>query len=462
MRVLTRVPLFAGLVFAPTLTFGQAIGLPAAGVQAPSPDYAQRAPIDVKNVPLGYAPGSITLDAATGAAIDAPVGSGASNSARPSGSSFPGNDDQFDIDNARPNRSTVDGLDTLATFDGMFVAQAGPTTGRNYRFTMIGNDPRLGGTTPYPANISEVSLQLLNADGTVFKEVPFAPFEKLTLESPNFEPLNYRSGAHIEFADAVHRAEFYNTMKNDWHTLLIPKVKNKVTLSVPYYVNLRKPDGTVIKARAYFSGTASDGNTFVLMLQPLFNFIFDNQVVNEINAGNFTTNGVNSLLFPNTFLYGLNQSNPNLPGSCCVLGFHTYFMDSGFPEPRWVTQYASYISPGLFGGGFEDVTAFSHETSEAFDDPWVDNPTPNWQFPGVPANSKTCQANLEVGDPVEVVGNSTAAIEVKEGKFDKIYHPQNEALYQWFNMGATSSAIDGAYSFPDETALPHSALPCPQ
>jgi hypothetical protein len=43
---------------------------------------------------------------------------------------------------------------------------------------------------------------------------------------------------------------------------------------------------------------------------------------------------------------------------------------------------------GIFGGGFQDVTALSHETSEAIDDPFNHNPTPHWQFPGQPANRR--------------------------------------------------------------------------
>lgn len=103
----------------------------------------------------------------------------------------------------------------------------------------------------------------------------------------------------------------------------------------------------------------------------------------------------------------------------------------------------------------------SHETSEAFDDPFVDNPTPNWQFPGQPANSKVCQSNLEVGDPIEVLANATAAIEVKERGFDFIYHPQNMVQYEWFEMGTTSNALIGAFSFP-MPVLTQSAIPCPQ
>ena len=46
------------------------------------------------------------------------------------------------------------------------------------------------------------------------------------------------------------------------------------------------------------------------------------------------------------------------------------------------------ISPGIFGGGFEDVTAISHEIAETFDDPFVNNITPRWQFPGDPAYAR--------------------------------------------------------------------------
>jgi hypothetical protein len=216
-------------------------------------------------------------------------------------------------------------------------------------------------------------------------------------------------------------------------------------------------NGSIIQARSYFTGTAPDGSTFVLMLNLLFNFFFDNEFVNQINLGTFTTDGVNALAFPNTFLFSLNTTNPNVPGGCCVLGFHTYFRDTSVPQNRWLGLYESWISPGLFGAGFQDVTALSHEMSELFNDPFVDNATPNWQFPGQPANSKVCQSNLETGDPVEVLPN--ASFPVTLGGFT--YHPQTEALVPWFGMGS-SNAINGAFSYPDTTVLPHAAISCPQ
>ena len=439
----------------------------AAALSSANAGYSRVAPIAVDaSQPIQLTLGSsVVLDAETGAVVGAAVGQGNANSNGIASAAREGNDGDEVFPDARPNLPTIAGLDTVATFDGAFFAQAGPnSTGlRLFRFTMMGNDPQGGETTLIPAPIDEVSLTLLNADGSVFKTVPFAPFEDVTLDSPNFEEHDYRSGRGLQYADAIHRAQFFHTMARDWHTILRPRVVNRVTLTVPRFVNVRLANGNIIHARSYFTGTAPDGSTFVLMLNLLFNFFFDNVVVNDIVAGNFTTRGLNMTLFPNTYLFSLNVNNPNTPGGCCVLGFHTFFFDpSTVPQARWITQYASWISPGIFGGGFQDVAALSHETSEAFGDPFLDNATPSWQFPNQPATSHACQANLEEGDPIEVLPTATIPIKLRERNEVFTYHPQIIPLLQWFEMGAKSDAVDGAFSFPDETALPHSALPCPQ
>ena len=72
-----------------------------------------------------------------------------------------------------------------------------------------------------------------------------------------------------------------------------------------------------------------------------------------------------------------------------------------------------------------------------------------------------CQANLETGDPVEVLPVSTVPIFVKDKGQVFQYHPQTEALLQWFEIGNPSNAIGGAFSYPDTTALPQAATPCP-
>ncbi len=360
---------------------------------------------------------------------------------------------------------TIFGLQTVPTFSGAFAPENGPSTGNTFPFIMLGNDPLVGGTTNIPAKITEVSLALLNPDGTTHMTVPFtATFDDVMTDSPNFANSTYDSSSTAtQFADAVQRAEFFNLAKASWHTRLSgPTVVNKVTIAIPAFVNVQFPDGTVEAVTAYYTGTAPDGSTFVLLLDLLFNADYDNLVVNDISNGLFTTNAMNMDVFPNTFLFSANEASPNTPGSCCVLGFHTYFLEFGAaPQPRWLTLFASYISPGLFGGGVQDVTALSHEISETFNDPFINNATPVWQFPGQPPNSTVCQGNLETGDPVEVLANSVVPITLTEGTKTLTFHPQTEALLQWFEMGSSSNAVDGAFSYPDETALTASAVPCP-
>jgi hypothetical protein len=326
----------------------------------------------------------------------------------------------------------------------------------DFPFIMMGKDPALGGTTVIPTKITTVSLQLLNPDGSLRASLPYAPFEDLTLDSPNFEEANYTSGRNIQFGDAVQRAEFFNTMGDDWHTVLRPSVVDRVTNQIPRFVNVQLPDGSIKSVQNYFLGTAHNGDKFIFLLDLFFNFINTNTVINEINANNYKTNALNLAVYPNTFLFSID-SQGNFAG-CCTLGFHTFFADPTVtPSPRWIFGFASWTAPGIFGGGAADVTPLSHEISEAINDPFVDNFVPIWQFPGIPG---ACQNNLETGDPVEVLPNSVVNITLKERHEVFTYHPQTEALLQWFEQLPTSDALGGAFSYPNTTALPQAATPC--
>jgi len=329
--------------------------------------------------------------------------------------------------------------------------------GTTFPYTMLGNDPGLGHITTVPAKIAVIDLQLLNADGSVFATVPAGEFVQPVLASPNFQRTKYEQTTEsVQFADAIQRAEFFSTRDPNWHTELNPTVVDHISITVPKFVNVRV--GTqVVQALNYQAGQLPDGHTFVLMLNLFFNQQLGVIVNHEIDANNFTTSDVNITLFPNTFLYSFNRANPGTRGSCCTLGFHTYFTDGASPEHRWTLAYASWISPGLFGGGFEDVTALSHELSELFNDPFVNNVTPRWQFPGEPG---VCQGNLETGDPVEVLANAVFPVTLKHAGSSFTYHPQTEALLQWFAQTVPSDAIHGAYSYPDLTALQAPATLC--
>ena len=81
----------------------------------------------------------------------------------------------------------------------------------------------------------------------------------------------------------------------------------------------------------------------------------------------------------------------------------------------------------------------------------IHNITPWWLSP-----NGNCQDNLEDGDVIEGLPNGVYPITMN----GMTYHPQNEALLQWFEFKSPSDAIDSAYSYPNVTTL--TSLSAPQ
>ena len=164
-------------------------------------------------------------------------------------------------------------------------------------------------------------------------------------------------------------------------------------------------------------------------------------------------------LIRNTFLF--ENGNPN---DCCVVGFHTALETAAIGSEIFIQTlaYAPWIdadvaAQGLNQATITDVVALSHEITEWMNDPFGTNAViPSWQFPGKPG---VCQGNLETGDPVEVLSPDLVTFPVTIGGFT--YHPQNEALLQWFAQVSPSNALDGAYSYPNESSLTSPSISCP-
>jgi hypothetical protein len=193
-----------------------------------------------------------------------------------------------------------------------------------------------------------------------------------------------------------------------------------------------------------------DDNTFGNLLLPPTYPVDNTTVIGAAElAGDMTTRDLSTLLFNNVCLFHTKPSN------CCVLGYHTYDFEPGIPQngnlPRlYVMNYSSWISPMLFGGGFEDITAMSHEVCETFNDPFTNNITPWWLSVDPISGNGNCQDDLETGDVVEVLSiNPVYAVALH----NRTYHPQNEALFPWFAFESPSRARLRAYRFPDETTL---------
>lgn len=354
------------------------------------------------------------------------------------------------------------GIDTVPNWSSYFYlpgvvpTASGDFPQYTWPYAMVGRAPYGGGddrdhdrdgqTTWIGAPIIPVILDLRNTDGSPRylngKRMILdpTPYIGALLKSPIFSKTSYDSSQDpTQFNDAVQRAEFHHHVSSEWHTLLKPRVGTARTM-------------VLIRGTYRFSANADGSLNYVLVDSAAFGSeLFPptpSDTTTPIGAaehsGDFRTDDIGTFFFLNTFLY----ENGN-PSDCCVLGYHSYdqepgTMQNGWREKHYVMDYASWISPGLFGAGFQDITAVSHELAEIFDDPFVNNATPIWLAP-----NGLCQNNLETGDVIEGLPNATYPINLN----GMVYHPQNEALLQWFASQSPSSAIHGAYSYPDTSVL---------
>ena len=338
---------------------------------------------------------------------------------------------------ARTNKMTDDGkaaikqqrLRSVPNWSGSFTFQ-----GTQFPYTMVGGDPRKGDTTDVDTALISISFFFdefadLNGNNLVIDAAPVIP---LVLDSPNYENAGYGTG-FTQFGDAVQRAEFFNVMQDEWHTLINrPRMLTPVQIEVPPGVSRVFRSGTTFFAAIDFGFFISQLNTIV-QLEPMN--------VNELTIA-LTRNAV--------FF-----QNPDL-STCCIIGFHTAFETAVQGNTHFVQTFAtaSWLDPGFFSNtDIVDVLPLSHEIAEWLNDPFVNNLTPPWQFPD---GSGVCQNNLETGDPVEVLAHPAFPITV-DGFH---YHPQTEALLQWFTRQSPSSAFQQAYSYPDTHALPKPSKAC--
>lgn len=352
--------------------------------------------------------------------------------------------------------SNVLGVDTIPTFTSFFYR--GDTASYfqfTWPYTMVGHTPFVQGddfalegeTTVINAPVVPVTVVLLDANGAtrIVNGQPLisaaTQFVEPTLKSPIFSRTTYTSSREpTQYTDAVERASFFNLTNEGWHNLLRPAPTPAVTMSIPLgsYRFALNADGSCCAfilvditafANAFFPPTASDTTTPIGKAE---------------NSGLVRTTDISTFLFNNVFLYF------GTPNACCVIGFHTDDVEpgthaNGMREKRFVLNYSSWISPGIFASpNFLDIAALSHELAETFADPFGNNLTPFWLSP-----NGNCQNDLEVGDVIEGLPNSNYSVTLNGATF----HPQNEALLQWFAGTTPSNAIGGAYSYPDATVL---------
>ena len=356
--------------------------------------------------------------------------------------------------------SGIAGIDSIVNWSDQFVYNGFDGNGNPqsvWPYTMVGNSPQSGRSASITAPIVPVKVQLLGPDGSV--AVTLGPDGKIlnaALASPEFVPNVYTNGQG-QFNDQMMRAEFANELHgeagSDWHTILHPKLRTARTIRVPFLTASGKPAWfDFVNAAGQPVLVAIDDATFGNLLFPATFPVDSSTPIGAAElAGDITTHDMSTFLFNNTVLFSGGDIN-----NCCVIGFHTFDFEPGTPRngnlPRlYVLNYSSWLSPGLFLFGFEDMTPWSHEMAETFNDPFGNNQTPWWLSVDPFTGAANCQNDLEVGDVVEVL-NSLNPVSTIPGN-GLTYHPQNEALFPWFAFESPSPANLAAYSFPDETTL---------
>src|SRR5215469_14001223 len=221
-------------------------------------------------------------------------------------------------------RQGVPNVDSIVNFNGHYMAPGFDPFGNpntHWYFNTVGNPPNMHGTTNINAPVTPVSVDLRDSNGNprfvnghpLISDV--TPFVQPTLNSPVFSNATYSSSlVPTQFSDAIQRAEYFKQAKDDWHTLLSPGLKAGVTITVNQSAD---PNNPVYEFALNGDGTCC---LFVLLDINVFGDALFNTIVNSINAGDITTSDISTYLFPNTYLFEIQNGN----FECCVLGFHTY------------------------------------------------------------------------------------------------------------------------------------------
>ena len=353
----------------------------------------------------------------------------------------------------------------LPIFTGSFASG-----GATYRYTVVGGPPQAGGTTTIPAVIIPVSF--------VFDEYPDSKGAKLVLDasrvvpkvvrSPIFRNYPFSTG-NTQYGDAIQRAQFWNGMGKNWHTVL---GQPTVLPAVPVEIE---------RGHAYVMRSQTTGERFaVIDIVAAHDALMRN--LDTLEATTVKPGQLVIYLFHNASFYGTTLAEYALwasdPTVCCSFGWHGA-VKQGASNGLQTYILASYVDPGLLPFGtpgmtaqssgplpvVSDVQALSEQIVEWMNDPFhgnsAQNKFPAWLAPhGV---FGTC-GGPGLGDvifsaePARFLLPAAASTEVSANGFT--YHLQNAALLPWYEQAALSSAFNGAYSFPDTKALTGPAQSC--
>jgi hypothetical protein len=358
-----------------------------------------------------------------------------------------------------------------------------PTNGVTYPITMVGSDPRGGGSTAIHTVIVPLTMNFVAAgqDTSALNDLGYKGFRAPPLNhtfdgsrrvddvlnspifSDGFTTPAVMGGDTAQVGDAFARAQ-WNKIGSGYHVSLVNDGVKPVTLDVPASQGIayQRPVGAWRESNGFgttdtITGVA-DSNWFSTQLQSLLGSL-------KISADT-----VPIFLTDNVLLYSGHANYTN----CCILGYHGAGMPIGHgagsangngKQPVQTFIYGAWTTPGTYSGflqdytsptrvapsrtrGLADILALSHEVSEWLDDPFVNNAVQPWKTPTAPPQYG-CTGVLETGDPVVGVwfpyDGNTVGTEDGYNYYGQ-YHPEDEVNAQWFGRGGVEPVLGAAYS----------------
>ncbi|MGH9397157.1 MAG: glycosyl hydrolase family 18 protein [Terriglobia bacterium] len=328
----------------------------------------------------------------------------------------------------------------MPTFTGLFTAAA-----KQYRYTVAGGKPELGGTTIIPTVLVPVSLAF---DGYTDKSgsklvINAVPDISKVVDSPIFQKFAFATG-DTQYADAVQRAEFYQeagskTGSSAWHTLLSqPRVTPVLQIDIPV------GDGYVLTSKRTGHSLAVVDLEFV-----------QKELFKGLSKTGIRPNELVIALTKDVMFYPLGDATV-----CCSWGAHGVQLDSASKSAQ-AFILGAYLDPGVVPR-YSDIQALTEQIAEWMNDPlqgYRTNTFPAWLKP--PENAG-CGGRGEgsfyrFAEPTDGATISNATRVTVHGV---VYHLENVALLPWFAESTDPGTFQGAYSFPDVHALTAAAQPC--
>ena len=312
-------------------------------------------------------------------------------------------------------------VQTLPTWGGGFSI-----SGQSYGYTLVGNPPAGALTTVIPTVIVPIRLTVsdYSVDGVHPLVLDGTRAIKSMLGSPIFQVSPYAAG-NWQFADAMLRTEFPDA-PNHWHTVFTP--------SVAAPIDIVAPPGTV---KVYKAKSGA-----------LLGVIVDSHII-DVGRNSPIPTALRGAS-PQTYLVFVTYNALE----SAAFGYHSFRFDRK-ANTATIYTYTSWLEGvnDLFTIPSPDAATLAHEIAEVVHDPLITSKTLLWG--DAFRHNKCFQPYIEVGDAVEYAPAKVQLWKqtVQFGGTVKTYTLQTEALLPWFERQTPSTALGGAYSFPDISSL---------